>query len=148
MQRRGALPPRRIVVIFGDAIEPELLVVIRPDPFGRVDRALLQRLIQIAARDLLRHAAELLDSLAGPTADAEFQALEIRRILDLLAKPAAHLRAGVAADKRIEIELLTELVQQFHAVAVVEPRILLARVHSERCRSVVAEGRILADEII
>ena len=40
--------------------------------------------------------AELAQDLAGEAADAELQALEIVERLDLLAEPAAHLRAGAA----------------------------------------------------
>jgi len=60
-----------------DLVEAELLVVIGADPFRRVDRAFFERGINVAAGELLRHAAEFLASPAGETADAEFQSLQI-----------------------------------------------------------------------
>src|SRR5205823_11945087 len=58
---RLPLPPARIVVVFGDLIETELLVVVRPDPLRGVDRALFQSGIDVAAGDLLRYDARLGD---------------------------------------------------------------------------------------
>ena len=55
----AAFPPARIVVVLRDLDEAELLVVVGADPFGRVDRALLQRRIDVAGGELLRHHAEL-----------------------------------------------------------------------------------------
>jgi hypothetical protein len=81
VQRRAAFPEAGIVVVLGDLVEAELLVVIGPDPFGRVDRALLQRRIDVAAGDLLRHHAELLHDLAGEAADAHLQALRSATVL-------------------------------------------------------------------
>src|SRR6185437_17017393 len=104
-------------VVLRDLLEAELLVVIGADPFGRVDRALLQRRIDVAAGELLRHDADLLQNLARDTADAEFQSREIGDGLDLLAKPAAHLGAGVAAGKADHGKLLEELVAEFLAAA-------------------------------
>src|ERR1044071_3344766 len=72
-----ALPPARIIVVLRDLHEAELLVVIRADPLGRIDRALFQRRIDIAGGKLLRNDAEALKDRAGESADAEFQALEI-----------------------------------------------------------------------
>jgi hypothetical protein len=45
---------------------------------------------------LLRHGAELLYHPAGVAADAHLEPVEIARLPDLLAEPAAHLAAGVA----------------------------------------------------
>ena len=146
--RRAAFPPARVVVVRRDLVEAELLVVVRADPLGRVDRALLQRRIDVAAGDLLRHHAELLQRLAGPAADAELETLEIIDGLDLLAEPAAHLAAGIAAKQRIDIGLLVELVHQLGAVAVVEPGILLAGVEAERNGAEQRPGRILADVVV
>src|SRR5260370_7649381 len=109
-----ALPPGRIVVVLRDLAEPEFLVVIGANPFGRVDGALLQRRINIAGSDLLRYAAELLDRQSGKTADAEFEALEGGDFLDLLAKPSTHLPPAIGASKRIYFELLPALLLQLH----------------------------------
>ena len=64
-----------------DLVEAELLVVIGPDPFGGVDGALFQRGIDVAAGELLRHAAEFLHHAAGKAADAEFHSLRSSTVL-------------------------------------------------------------------
>src|SRR3954447_7284018 len=97
MDHRAAFPEAGVIIIFRDLLESELLVVIRTDPFGGVDGALFQRRIDVAAGELLRHDADLLQNLSGDAADAEFEARHIRDRLDLLAEPTTHLGAGVAA---------------------------------------------------
>src|SRR5262252_4900573 len=96
MRLRAAFPPAGIVVVLGDLDEAELLVVVGADPFGGVDRALLERRKDIAARKLLRHYAELRQDAPGKTADAELQALHVIERLYLLAEPAAHLARRIA----------------------------------------------------
>src|SRR6266536_2651524 len=86
--------------------------------------------------------------LAGPAADAHLEAFEIVDGLDLFTEPAAHLCAGVAADKRVHVVLLAKLVHQFHAVAVVEPRVLLTGIQPERDGTEQCPGRILADVVV
>src|SRR5258708_2132507 len=73
VHRRTALPEAGIVVIFGDLLEAEFLVVVRSDPFGAVDGALLECRIDVAAGELLRHHADLLQHLACNAADAKLQ---------------------------------------------------------------------------
>src|SRR5262249_56286953 len=111
---------------------------------GGVDGPLLQRWVNVAARDLLGHDAELLQRLAGPAADAELQPIEILDGFDLLSKPSAHLRTGIAGDKTIDVRFLGEFVHEFHAVAVVKPGILLAGVEAERNGTEKCPSRILA----
>src|SRR5262249_17470372 len=144
----AALPPTGIIVVRRDLVEAELLVVIRADPLGGIDGTLLQRRINVAAGDLLRHDPELRERLAGPAADAEFETFEILDSLDLLAEPATHLRAGIASDQRVHAEFLAELDHQLHAVAVVEPGVLLAGIEAERHGAKQRPGRVLADEIV
>src|SRR5262249_25679746 len=67
----ATFPPTRIVVVLRNLVETQLLVVVGADPFRGIDRALLQRRIDVAAGDLLRHDAELLQCLSSPAADAE-----------------------------------------------------------------------------
>ena len=76
------------------------------------------------------------------------QSVEIAGLLDLLAEPAAHLAAGIAGGKPIDVVLLEELVHQLDAAAVIQPGILLARIEAERHAVPKREGRILADEIV
>src|SRR2546421_64945 len=132
MQGRAALPPTRIVIKRCDLVEAELFVVVGANPLRRIDGAFLERGIDISAGDLLRHYAELLQRLARPAADAEFEPLEIVNGLDLFAEPAPHLCAGVAADQAINIRLLGKFIHQNKAVAVVEPGVLQAPVETKR----------------
>jgi hypothetical protein len=48
VQGRAALLPGGIVVILGDLLEAELLIVVGANPFGRIDGALFQGRIDIA----------------------------------------------------------------------------------------------------
>ncbi len=148
MHRRTTLPEAGIIVILGDLLETELLVVIWSDPFGRIDRPLFKRGVDVATGNLLRHDADLLQHLACNSADAKLQPGEIGDGLDLLAKPAAHLGAGVAAGETDHTVFLEELISELHAAALIPPGILLARIEAERYRSIDGECRILADVII
>src|SRR5690348_2425648 len=91
VQSRPAFPPTRIIVVLGDLVETKLLVVVRTDPFSGVDRAFLQRRVNVATRNLLWNEAELRHGLAGPAADPHLETLQIVDGIDLLTKPAAHL---------------------------------------------------------
>ena len=148
MVRRAAFPPARVVIEFRDLVEAKLLVIVRADPFGGIDGAFLQRRIDIAAGELLRHHAKLCHRLAGPAADPHFQAVKVADVVDLLAEPAAHLRAGVPHQQTLGIERGAELIDQLLAVAVVEPGVLLTRVQTERERTEQGPGRIFADVIV
>src|SRR5215510_8411107 len=103
MVRGAAFPPTGIIVVRRDFVEAELLVIVRTDPLSSVNGALLQGRIDIAAGDLLGHHAERLQRLARPAADPELETLEILNGLDLFAEPAAHLRAGIAAHKTVDV---------------------------------------------
>ena len=98
--------------------------------------------------DLLRHGAELRHHEAGEAGDAELQALEVGDRLDLLAEPAAHLGARVAARQAVHVVLGVELVQQVVAAALIQPGVHLARVEPEGERRADGEGRVLAEIVI
>ena len=147
-QHRAAFPPAGIVVVRRDLVEAELLVVIGPDPLRRVDRALFERRIDVAAGELLRHDAELLHDAAGKAADAHLQPLQIVDGLDLLAEPAAHLAAGIAGQKRRDVVALVELVEQLPAAAQHVPGLVDALVGAERHRRAESKSRVLAEIIV
>ena len=144
----AAFPPAGVVVVFRDLVEAELLVVVGADPFRGVDRALLERRIDVAAGDLLRHAAKLGKNGPGEAADAHLEAVEVGGRLDLLAEPAAHLRPGIAGRKRDDIKFLVKVVHQFHAAAEIHPGVLLPGIEPERHGAAEGKGRILAEIII
>jgi hypothetical protein len=50
---RAAFPECRIVVVLGDLVEAELLVVVGADPLGRIDDSALQRRVDLVARHYL-----------------------------------------------------------------------------------------------
>src|SRR5262249_44603850 len=124
-------PPARGIVELRHLVQAELLIVIGANPLGRVDRPLLERRVDLAARDLLRHDAELAEDTTTETADAEFQPVEVRDSLDLAAEPTAHLAARIANRKRVDIELLIELIHQLDATVMVFPSVLHPRVRPE-----------------
>src|SRR6202035_211505 len=124
VNHRAAFPEAGIIIILRDLVKTELLVVIGPDPLGGVDGAFLQRGVDVAAGELLRHDANLLQYLAGNSPDAKLQPGKIGNRLDLLAEPASHLGAGVAAGKTDHAEFLEELVAELHPAALIPPGIL------------------------
>src|SRR5207237_5185912 len=107
-----------------------------------------QRRIDIAAGDLLRNGAKLGKGLPSPSADPHFETVEVVDGIDLLAKPAAHLGAGVAAGDGVQFGFPAKLIEHVLATVVLEPGILLARVQPERDGAIEREGRVLADEVI
>ena len=54
MDDRAAFPPCRVVVVFRNLDEAERQIVIGADEFAGVDRAALQRRVDVAGGDLLR----------------------------------------------------------------------------------------------
>ncbi len=148
VQRGTAFPPARVVVELGDLVEAELFVVVGTDPFRGVDRALLERRVDVAGGDLLRHESQLRHDLARESPDAHLEPLEVGDGLDLLAEPAAHLRAGVAAQNRHDAEILDELVVQRLAAANVPPGVVLPLVEPERNGGAEGEGRVLAEVVV
>src|SRR5438105_14382034 len=106
MQHRAALPVTGVVIELRDLVEAELLVVVRPDPFGGVDGAFLERRIDVRTADQLRNDAELGEDQAGHAADAHLETAQVLDALDLLAIPAAHLAAGVAGEDRLDAVIL------------------------------------------
>src|SRR5262245_40632375 len=127
----AAFPPARIIIVFGHFIEAKLLVIIGSYPFSGVDGALLQRRINIATSDLLRDNTKLAERFAGPAPDTHLEPFEVCGLLDLLVEPAAHLAARIAGKQALGVELGAELVDQFLAITVIEPCILLAGIKAE-----------------
>src|SRR3989344_5147863 len=84
----------------------------------------------LAATSCLRavgHSAQLLHHFTDQTtAQAHLHALEIIRRLDLLAEPATHLGAGVAASEADGVVVRVELVHKLAAIAMQHPGIHLA----------------------
>ncbi|MNV24672.1 hypothetical protein D3C71_1157440 [compost metagenome] len=143
-----AFPPARVVVVRGHLVEAQLFIVVGADPFGRVDGALFQRRVDVAAGNLLRHHAQARQHGAREGADAELQALQVVHRLDFLAEPAAHLRAGIAAGEVDDVVGLEDVAQQRQAVAVAHPGIHLAGVQAERHGGVKAQDRVLAVVVV
>ena len=85
---------------------------------------------------------------AGKTGDAHLQALQVLNGLDFLAEPAAHLHAGIAGGHAVEVVLGVELVEQFVALAMIEPGVHLPGVEAEGKGGADGEGRVLAEIII
>ena len=142
---RTAFPPAGKVVVLGDLVEAQLLVVVGPHPFGGIDHAFFQRRIDVIAGDHLLHHAELGQHLAGKAATTKLEALEIANGVDLLAIPAAHLRTGVAAGNVEDVVVAKELTHQLQAAGLQHPRRLLAAVEAEGDGGIEGEGGILAN---
>jgi len=85
--------------------------------FGAVDDARLQAGEDFRRRRGLRRGAEPAIDLAAKPERADFQPAEIAETLELVAEPAAHADAGVAAHERLDAERRVELVPQRLAAA-------------------------------
>src|SRR5262249_13418231 len=140
-----AFPPARIVVVPGDLMQPELLVIVRTDPLGSIDGAAFERRINIGGGDLQRDNAELRQDHAAESADAELESFEVVDRVDLLAVEATHLHADIAAGNGQDSILLEQRADEFEAAAVIHPRLLLARIESEREPGIERDRGVLAN---
>src|SRR3954468_23272163 len=131
MKHGAAFPEARVVIELRYLVEAELLVVVRADPLRGVDRALLQRRIDVRATELLRHDAELRHDEARHAADTHLDALQVVDRLDLLPEPAAHLAAGIAGENRLDAVVLEQRLERLLAPAVIPPGVRLPRVRPE-----------------
>src|ERR1700681_1836829 len=52
VEHRAAFPPAGIVIVLGDLVEAELLVIVGPDPLDGIERALFERRINVTAGEL------------------------------------------------------------------------------------------------
>src|SRR6266446_2163984 len=145
---RSPLPPSGIVIVGRDLVESKLLVVIRADPFGRIDGALFQRRIDVAACNLLRHRAELLQYPSWKSANAKLQAFQIIDGVDLLPEPATHLTTRVADKHGMHVIFCVELVENLLAAAERVPALIEPLVRSEGDRGPEGEGWILSEIIV
>src|SRR5262245_56328891 len=143
----AAFPPARVVVELGDLVEAQLLVVVRADPFGGVDGALLERGIDVAAGNLLRHHAHLRHHLAGKAGNAHLHALEIVGGVELLAEPAAHLGPGIAGEQADDVMLGIKSIDLLIAT-LAPPRVLHAGIEAEGHRAAQRKGRVLAPQVV
>ena len=137
-----ARPPARKVVVARDLVERQALVVIGTDPGHRVDLALFQRGVGVGHRHIHGRRAHAREHLAGEAVGLDLQAAQIIDGLDLAAKPAAHLRAGVAAGKVQDVVLAKQHARERQALALRHPGVHLARVQAERHAGVEAERRV------
>ena len=147
-QHRAAFPPSRIVIVRRDLVEAEFFIVVRADPFGRVDGAFFESRVDVRRADLLRHDTETLQDAAGETADPELETLEVVDGVDFLAEPAAHLTAGVAGEDRGGVVLLVEFIENFGAAAVRPPALVQPGIRAETDRGAESEGRVLAEIVV
>src|SRR5262249_28771528 len=115
------LPPGGVVIVFRDFLETELLVVGGANPLHPVDRALFERWVNISRRQLFRHPAEPTDDLAGKTPPAGLPTPQNLDPVVFLAKPAAHLAAGITHWDAVAVEAREYLLQQIVAAAMQEP---------------------------
>src|SRR5215469_12390984 len=132
MQHSAAAPPGGIEIVGCHHAKSEPLVIMGGYPCGGIERALLQRCIDFATRELAGNDAELLHDTPGKAADAHPKAIELVRKLELFAEPAAHLATGIAARERVDIVFSVKLVHQVDPAAAIHPGVLHAAVWTER----------------
>ena len=134
--------------MLGDLVQTQLQIVIRADPFGRVNRAFFQRLVNLAAGDVLGDHAQTLQHAAGESTATKLQSLEVGNRVDLFAVPAAHLHAGITHGEVNNTDFGEVLTQQLQAIALVHPRCHLAAVQAEWNRAIQRVGGVFTEEIV
>ena len=120
----------RHVVVLGDLVEPEREVVVGADELGRVQRARLQRLEDLARGHVGDRRAQLFPDPAAKPRRAEADALDVVEAGQLVAEPAARLRAGVARQEPLDAELVIDLVPDLLAAQEPHPGGQLGRGHA------------------
>ena len=96
----------------------------------------------------MRHTAHALDNFAGKATHAKLQALDVSRRLDLFAKPATHLRAGVTAQHIDDVVFGIKLAHQLAAIAIDYPCSQLAGIHAKRNGTANSKSLVFTEEIV
>ena len=143
-----AFPPAGIMIEARDLVEAELFIIMRPDPFGAINRAAFQRRIDIAGANLLRHNAKPAQDIACKATHAEFQAAQILNRVDFLAEPTTHLAGRATKGEGPDAKRAVEFIDQFMATAIAEPGIILALIQAEGQARFKDEARVLAEMVI
>ena len=131
----SGLVPSREIVVARRVVEPELQIVVRPHPLGRVDDAALERREDAGGRDQDRRGARPGDDLVPEScADPEPEALEVGDRVDLLAEPSGHLRRECRALTRDQVERGVGFFPELEPVTLVAPGGHAFRIHAERHR--------------
>ncbi len=136
------------VVVLGDLVEAERQVVVRADELGRVQRARLQRREDFARRHVGHRGAELAPHLAAEAGRTEAQALDIGDAGQLVAEPAARLRAGITRQEADNAELVVDFVPELLAAEVAHPGRQFTRGHAERHAGEEAEALALVLPVV
>src|SRR5262249_9431726 len=119
--RSSRLVEAGIVVKLGRFVQPQSHVQPGADEFTRINGARLQRRDNLARWQGHHDSAEALQHLAAWAGHAVAQTLECLDTGELFCEPAAHLRAGIATEERLEAETRTQLVPKCLASTEIDP---------------------------
>ena len=120
------------VIVLGDLVEAQRQIVIGADEFGGVERARLQRGKDFARRQIGHRRAELCPHLPAQPRRSEAQPLQVRHPGQLVAEPAARLRAGIARQEPLQPELVVDFVPDFLPAQITPPGRQLPAGHAKR----------------
>ena len=141
-------PPTGVIVVRRYFMETKLEVVIRPHPFSGINRAFLQRLVNLASGDVLRHHTQTFQNATGETTAPELQAFQVSDRADFLAEPTTHLHAGVSHREINDAHFGEMLAQEFEAIALVHPGRHLAAVQAKGYGAVQRISGVFAKEVV
>src|SRR5690606_30098870 len=130
--RKARLDEAREVVVLCDLIEAKRQIIVGTDEFRSVKRAGLQSREDFACGHAGDGRAELLPYAAAQARSAEADALDRFDAGQLVAEPAARLRARVARQEALHAELVIDLVPDLLAAEIAHPGGELARGHAVR----------------
>src|SRR5262249_41542532 len=127
----------------------ELHVIVRPDPFTRVDHAPFEFGVDLSAWDKDRCAARLhVDLAAEARPYAHLEALEVADRVHLLPKPPRHLRSCRRGWARHEVEGCVRFFPEPQPIALVEPGQHTLGIHSERDGREPLHCRLLVSPVV
>jgi hypothetical protein len=131
VEGREWLVPAREVVDFDDLVEAERLVDIGQRELGGVDRGLLERREDLAARQHGDRGAEVLHHPSADASETNLESPQVVRGLDFVAEPASRLRSGHATEDGVHAVRTIDLLSQRIAAALIPPRRELPGLHAE-----------------
>src|SRR6266542_6659826 len=146
---RARLVPAGIVIVTSSILKTQLHVVMRPDPFGGVNHAPLERGVDIGARGEDGRAARLdVDLAAEARANAHLEPLVVADRVDLLPEPSGHLRGKRYTWARHEIEAAIRFLPELEPITLVVPGGHALGIHAERDRTEPLEGGLLGNPVL
>src|SRR5690606_18360374 len=133
--------PAGAVVVLGDAVEAQLLIVVRADELRRVERSAFECPQHLIGRHLLWLDAEPGENLPAHATDSELEPAQIVDGPNFFAEPPAHLGSRVPYHDGMDTKLMQRFVDDLSAAGL-PPCVLMARIEPEGYPSAECQSRV------